>query len=46
MCIFLATTDEKASYKGKKIIIRLIAKLYESIYCHSTLNQYIHSVIE
>ena len=22
--------------KGKKVIIRLLAKLYESIYCHST----------
>ena len=36
MCIFLATTDETASYKGMKVIIRLFAKLYESIYCHST----------
>ena len=32
VCIFLATTDEKASLKGKKVINRLLAKLYESTY--------------
>ena len=33
--INLAGANKKATLKCKKIIIKTLAKLYESIYCHS-----------
>ena len=33
--INLAGANEKATLKCKKIIIKTLAKLYESTYCHS-----------
>ena len=34
--IYLAGANKKATLKCKLIIIKRIAKLYESVYCHST----------
>ena len=34
--INLARANKKATFKCKKIIIKTLAKLYESVYCHST----------
>ena len=34
--INLAGANKKAALKCKKIIIKILAKLYESVYCHST----------
>ena len=34
--INLAGANKKATWKCKKIIIKTLAKLYESVYCHST----------
>ena len=34
--INLAGANKKATLKCKKIIIKTLAKLYESVYCHST----------
>ena len=39
--INLAGANKKASLKCKKIIIKTLAKLYESVYCHSNLEDYI-----
>ena len=33
--INLAVATKKATLKCKKIIIKTLAKLYESVYCHS-----------
>ena len=33
--INLAGANKKATLKCKKIIIKTLAKLYESVYCHS-----------
>ena len=35
--INLAGANKKATLKCKKIIIKTLAKVYESVYCHSTL---------
>ena len=35
--INLAGANKKASLKCKKIIIKTLAKLYESVYCHSKI---------
>ena len=32
---YLAGANKKATLKCKKIIIKTLAKLYESVYCHS-----------
>ena len=34
--INLAGANKKATLKCKKIIIKTLAKLYQSVYCHST----------
>ena len=34
--INMAGANKKATLKCKKIIIKTLAKLYESVYCHST----------
>ena len=34
--INLAGANKKATLKCKKIIIKTLAKLYESVYCHSS----------
>ena len=34
--INLAGANKKATLKCKKIVIKTLAKLYESVYCHST----------
>ena len=34
--LVLAGANKKATLKCKKIIIKTLAKLYESVYCHST----------
>ena len=34
--INLAGANKKATLKCKEIIIKTLAKLYESVYCHST----------
>ena len=36
--INLARANKKATLKCKKIIIKTLAKLYESVYCHSKYN--------
>ena len=33
--MYLAETNKKATLKCKKIIIKTLAKLYQSVYCHS-----------
>ena len=38
--INLAGANKNASLKCKKIIIKTLAKLYQSVYCHST-NKYV-----
>ena len=35
--INLAGANEKTTLNCKKIIIKILAKLYESVYCHSTV---------
>ena len=35
--INLAGENKKATLKCKKIIIKTLAKLYESVYCHSII---------
>ena len=36
--LILAGANKKATLKCKKIIIKTLAKLYESVYCHSIPN--------
>ena len=36
--------NKKASLKCKKIIIKTLAKLYESVYCHSLVICYINFI--
>ena len=36
--INLAGANKKATLKCKKIIIKTLAKLYQSVYCHSTFS--------
>ena len=36
--INLAGANKKATLKCKKIIIKTLAKLYQSVYCHSSFN--------
>ena len=38
--INLAGANKKATLKCKKIILKTLAKLCESVYCHSTLCMY------
>ena len=38
--INLAGANKKATLTCKKIIIKTLAKLYESVYCHSTFKNY------
>ena len=35
--INLAGANKKSTLKGKKIIIKTLAKLYQSVYCHSNV---------
>ena len=43
--IKLAGAKKKATLKCKKIIIKTLAKLYESVYCHSKPKNYLDHVI-
>ena len=44
MSINLAGANKKATWKCKKIIIKTLAKLYESVYCHSN-NFFIDKIV-
>ena len=41
--ISLAGANKKVTLKYKKIITKTLAKLYESVYCHS---MYVHIILE